>query len=193
MDNFKKTLNYITLFRNIGAFVPERYKDALAKREKDTYTYSHPKLNVSKKDFFTDTIKYVYDHDTIHLAVKHLEYPAYEYYKEDKAEVNCSRDLFFSLDENTRLLGVLEESYVLALERSQIPNNFNIEPKKSFDIALSKVCTSITSGWFREYAYDNYDKVQSMYNDSYVSKFKDGLELGIVKPIINDLTNNRMM
>lgn len=30
-------------------------------------------------------------------------------------------------------------------------------------MALTKVCTSITSGKFREYAWENFDKVVDMY------------------------------
>jgi hypothetical protein len=30
--------------------------------------------------------------------------------------------------------------------------------------ALDKVCTSITSGWFREFAWQNYDEVVKIYH-----------------------------
>lgn len=83
-----------------------------------------------------------------------------------------SKDKFFSCHPNVQLYGVLEEAYVLALERHQIPNNFKPDPKASFDIALEKICTSITSGWFREFAWENYYKVQELYSPNYVTKFK---------------------
>ena len=70
---------------------------------------------------------------------------------------------------------------VLALERHQIPNDFRPHPKKSFDMALMKVCTSITSGWFREWAWENYDQVQGLFNPAYVDWFKAGVEDGTVK------------
>ena len=99
------------------------------------------------------------------------EFPAYEYFKEDKSEVFCDKDLFFRLDEQTQLYAILEESYVLALERSQIPFKDKVDPKKSFDISLMKICTSITSGWFREFAWENYHKIQSLYDKTYVQRF----------------------
>jgi hypothetical protein len=154
-------------------------KDLLKERSKETYNYSLPKLNQSKQSFFTDSVPYQYDHDTIHLAVKHLDKPAYQYYIKDEAEVLCAKDKFFAQPEIVQLYGVLEESYVLALERSVIP--FGTDPKKAFNKALEKICTSITSGWFREYAWLNYDKVQGMYHESFVDKFQSALKYGTIK------------
>jgi hypothetical protein len=45
-----------------------------------------------------------------------------------------------------------------------------------------KCCTSIASGFWREYAYENYFKVLNLYSDSYLDRFKYGLQSGIVKP-----------
>lgn len=149
-----------------------KFKEFYDTRYKETYDYNHPNLNQNKQEFFTDEIPYVFDHDTdLHEAVKHLDKPAYRYYMQAGAEVMCDKEKFSNLSEFVRLLGVLEESYVLALERSVIP--YCTDPKKAFDIALEKVCTSITSGWFREFAWNNYYKVQSMYHESYVEKFKN--------------------
>ena len=180
---FKKTMTDIWTLRYYRAkFIPE-LADWYARREAETYTYKHPKLTVGKAEFFNPNESfYKYDHDTIHLAVKHLDKPAYEYYKPDTSEVHCSQDMFEALPMETRLLGVLEEAYVLALERSQIPNNFEIDRRRSFDIAIEKVCTSITSGWFREFAWEQYDNVVSRYDDNYVDKFQSALENGIIKP-----------
>ena len=171
-------------------------------REDETYTYLHPKLDVTKDQFFKgDGVQYVYDHDSIHLAVALTErtsmqrtggpnvpgklvsygkevtttYPAYTFYMKDGSEVMTSKEKFFSVPERIRLYGVYEESCVLALERSQIPYP-ETPPRKSFETALMKVCTSITSGWFREYAWENYDKVMALYEelgeDDYVRRFQ---------------------
>lgn len=184
---WKNVMDYHKM-KAVGAVVKEEYKPFLKAREKATYVYSHPKLNVSKKDFFKDdNIQYVYDHDSIHVAVKHLDRPAYTYYMVDGAEVQTSKKKFFEVDELVRLYGVLEESYVLALERSQIPHAGKLSPKNSFSIAISKVCTSITSGWFREYAYENIFKVLKMYSDDYVQRFEEGLNAGVVKPFTGEL------
>lgn len=152
-------------------------------REAESYDYAHPRLNVSSKDFFNgDGVQYVYDHDSIHEAVALYEVPvsaggvidwktrpAYTFYMKDGSEVMTSKEKFFSVHEDIRLYGVYEESCVLALERSQIPHGLGKEggpsARWSFEMALMKVCTSITSGWFREYAWENYQKVLDLYNE----------------------------
>lgn len=170
--HFLKTMLDIRELRAAGAEITPRYEEFFKRREAETYSYAHPKLNVSKDGFFTgDGVEYVYDHDSIHEAVKHLDRPAYLYYKHDDADVMCAKDKFFAADEMVRLYGVLEESYVLALERSQIPHHRKLTPRQSFEIALMKVCTSITSGWFREYAWENYELVDALYDDKYAQRF----------------------
>ena len=56
-------------------------------------------------------------------------------------------------------------------------------------MALMKVCTSITSGWFREYAWENYDKVLDLYNelgeDDYVQRFQRNAHL--LKPFKEEM------
>lgn len=155
----------------------------IKRREKETYTNSHPKLNVSKKDFFKESgeLKYTHDHDSIHLAVKHLEHPAYWYFKEDKAEVKCSRAKFDACDHQTKLYSGLEETYVLALERSQVPFP-GTDPKVSFDIAAAKICSSISSGWWRSWIYEHFHEWTALYDPNYVDRFKAGLAAGVVKP-----------
>src|SRR5271156_1591992 len=77
---WKTVADYHTL-KHIGAQVRPEYQAFLKLREAETYTYAHPKLNVSKDNFFKDdSIEYVYDHDTIHQSVAKFERPAYTYY-----------------------------------------------------------------------------------------------------------------
>jgi hypothetical protein len=122
-------------------------------------------------------------HDDIHEAVKHLDHPAYTYYMTSDEDVHCSKDRFFDLNEHTKLLGVLEEAYVLSLERSIIPFGLQSfeQRQESFIYALEKVCTSITSGWFREYAWENYAKVRKLYSQEYVDRFYHSLAEGKVR------------
>jgi hypothetical protein len=175
--HFLKTMVDIKRMRKLGAKIRPEHVEFFKLREKSTYTYNHPNLNVTKETFFNgDNVNYIYDHDSIHEAVKHLDKPAYNYYKPDAKEVFCDKDLFFSVDEKIRLYGVLEEVYVLALERSQIPYGDVVSPKRSFNIALMKLATSISSGWFREFAWENYDKVQELYDENYVTKFAIALK-----------------
>lgn len=178
--HFLKTMRDIQAMRKLGAEIPDTAW--FKARERATYAYQHPKLNITKDAFFTgDGVQYQYDHDTIHLAMAHKDKPAYKFYQPEDSQVNVAKSLFFGVPEEICLLGVLEESYVLALERSQIPYPAS-PPKKSFDMALMKVCTSITSGWFREYAWEHYDQVQALYEDCYVERFWLAVTSGVVKP-----------
>lgn len=179
--HFFKTMQDIHALRKLGAKIPPELEPVLKKREKETYTYAHPKLNVSKDTFFTDEVGYIYDHDSIHEAIALLGKPAYTNYIVEGAEVLTSKEKFFAQEEVTKLLGVYEETCVLALERSQVPFNFTIEPEKSFVFALQKVCTSITSGWFREYAWENFYTVMRMYEKfgktDYIQRFKNNQDM----------------
>lgn len=183
--HFFKTMNDIHYMRSLGAKIPVELEDVFKLREKETYDYSHPNLDVKSKDFFKgDEVPYVYDHDTIHEAVAVLGVPAYKSYMKDDSEVMTSKEKFFEVEEHIRLLGVYEESCVLALERSQIPFNFEIPARQSFVMALSKVCTSITSGWFREYAWENFGTVMRFYDKmgetDYIERFH--MNQHLVKP-----------
>lgn len=186
--HFLKTLNDIRLLQDIGAQMPVSSINPLFKdREKSTYVNKLPNLNVKAGEFFNpNTVQYKYDHDSIHRAVALYDKPAYLYYKHPDKEVFCSEELFFAQTQEIRLAGVYEEACVLALERSMIPFDFKPNPHKAFTMALEKVATSITSGWFREYAYRNYYKVLKFYNDHgrdlYVQRFHKGLEAGIILP-----------
>lgn len=191
--HFLKTMSDIKYLRGLGVELDAWLQSVLPQREAESYTYKHPKLNVSSKDFFNgDGVNYVYDHDSIHLAVAlyvdkgGLPKPAYTYYMKDGSEVMTSKEKFFAAtNERIRLYGVYEESCVLALERSQIPHGLGKEggptARWSFEMALMKVCTSITSGWFREYAWENYQKVLDLYNElgenDYIERFNNNQHL----------------
>lgn len=180
--HFLKTMEDILFLRRQGCIIQPEWEEFFYHRCKDTYTNALPKLNQSKADFFDNSTSiYTLDHDSIHEAVKHLDKPAYEFFKPDQNEVMCSKDLFFSQSEEVRLLAGLEESYVLSIERSIHPYP-NVKRKWAFDTALMKLCTSISSGWFREFCWENYWKIQNMYNAEYVDRFYAALEAGQIKP-----------
>ena len=184
--HFIKTMNHIHLMREYGADILEYYREWYKKREKETYDYGHPDLTVKKQDFFQEETFYKYDHDTVHEAIKLSEIPAYKRILESGYDVKCSKVKFDALSYEHKMLCVVEESYTLALERMMIPNDFTPNPRLAFDIALMKVCTSITSGWFRTYAWEHYYDASRMYSDSYVDKFKSALDAGKVRLFSHD-------
>lgn len=192
--HFLKTMRDIQYLRKRGAVIQPEHQAFYEDRMKDTYAYKHPKLDVDKATFFDAVatgVEYTYDHDSIHEAVRTLPVPAYTLFKVPGEQVKCSEELFYQCDENVRLRAVMEEAMVLAIERSLVPFPGGKTPKEAFDLALMKVCTSITSGWFREYAWENYDKVvalQAEYSD-YFEQFEKGIDNGIVKPYTGSTYN----
>ena len=181
---FYKTLGDYHLMKLHGAKVRPEYKEFLALREKETYIYAHPSLLKDKKMFFADDqIKYIYDHDSIHEAVKTLDKPAYLYFKKDDYEVNCDRNKFEALDISIKIAAVHEEASVLALERSLIPLPGVLSPEQAWRLAYSKVASSITSGWFREFAYENALQILKTYPRDFFLKFEEGVKKGLVKKL----------
>lgn len=184
--HFLKTMRDIQHLKSLGYKVPKLLSDWLKDRKRETYNYKHPKLEggVTKTDFFKDDgIRYVYDHDSIHEHVKKLHQPAYRFFQPEGEQVGTSKEEFFAQSREVQLLAVLEESYVLSLERSIVPFDlFDDEEKcrQAFLMALSKVCTSITSGWFRKFAWDNYDAVLELYDIEYVYRFQAATLAGSV-------------
>ena len=180
--HFWKTAADYHAMKLAGAIIRTEYKDFLKLREKETYTYSHPKLNVSKDEFFqNDGIQYVWNHDDIHKSVAIGDRPAYTYYLKDGAQVDCDKDKFFSLPQEIRLNGVIEEAAVLAIERSLVPHPGVKTPKEAWTFALAKVCSSITSGWFREFGYEHLPEIIKMYPEKYWEKFQNDVTSGKVK------------
>lgn len=181
--HFWKTVIDYHMMKRAGAVVRPEYRGFLRQREAETYTYKHPKLNVKKDDFFQDDgIQYVWDHDDIHKSVARGERPAYTYYMKDGEQVACDKQKFFALPQEVRLNGVVEEAAVLAIERSLVPHPGIWTPEYAWKFALSKVCSSITSGWFREFGYEHLPEITRMYPTGYWEKFQADVADGKVKP-----------
>jgi hypothetical protein len=182
--SFNKTMDDIHALRALGCSIPGSISNWYKDRVKATYDYKHPSLKRSKENFFkNDGVNYIYDHDSIHEAVAIDDRPAFELVREEGADIFCSKEKFFSMPIEVQLSTVLEEAYVLALERSLIPYDFTPDPKAAFLIALEKICTSIASGWWREFAWENYNKLVSLYDDGeYVYCFNDALKNGLIRP-----------
>lgn len=159
----------------------------LRRQETINRSKKNPNLNVTKDEFFdTKGVIQVFDHDSIHEAVAIEDSPAYTNMLD--GEVKCSRDKWDNMTVIQKDNCVLEESAVLALERAIIPSMYlGKEPapiQESFMYAMYKVCTTITSGWFRDYAIDRYFTLNNCnYSYQFVDKFISGMKSGIVKKL----------
>lgn len=136
-----------------------------------------PKLKgTTKEEFFDDfVVKYV-EHDAIHQMVAHKEFPMYHYMQKDHTLVECHKELWEEFSHEDKLHCVMEECYVIALERHIIPtlkgDRVGLNYHDAFKWALMRVCTTLCSGWFREYAIDHYFEVLNSYNKEYYKLLK---------------------
>lgn len=132
---------------------------------KAAYPQGNPKLNKSNDEFFDDPVKKVYDHDFLHELYAYEDRPMFEKLKrpEQFDLAWCARDLWEELTLEQKLQCVAEETYVIATERFMVPNNWDFATKRAYYHALKKVCTTLTSGWFRDFAIDNFPEVYDLY------------------------------
>jgi len=147
-----------------------------------------PSLKKSTMNFFGQSdgyVKYFYIHDDIHRVMAHYDKPVYEDMQVDESSAWCEKDMWDNFTFEKKAKCVLEESYVISLERKIIPmlNGCGqiISSKKAFDWAIMRICTTLCSGWFRQFATDNYIEIVKYYNPDYVKKFLKSETDGLIK------------
>lgn len=145
------------------------YENALLKNRtqltKEKYGHRAPSLNKTNEEFFDDFVTKYYIHDDLHKVVAYYDEPIYERLKNDSSLAKCEKDLWNQLSHEDKVKCVREECYVIALERYIIPFKEKGERYMPSHIAFNKaqerVCTTLTSGWFRDFAIDNWSEIRS--------------------------------
>ena len=144
-----------------------------------------PSLNKTVSEFFGQSKDYVKSyvvHDDIHKIMAHYDKPLYEMMQVDKNLAKCDKDTWnlFTFEDKCRC--VLEEAYVIALERKILPMLFGggrgYTSEEALDWALMRICTTLCSGWFRQFATNNYYNIKKLVNKNYVEKFLTEYENG---------------
>lgn len=153
------------------------------------YKQRTPKLNVSTEDFFSSklNVPHYFVHDDIHEVMAHNDEPIYKKMQPDSSSAWCAKDLFLQLSYDYQLQSVQEEAYVIALERYIIPqygDNWS-NYKESYLKALKRICTTLTSGWFREFAIENYNECVKRYDENFVLRFNEAVESGRIRKLEN--------
>lgn len=149
-----------------------------------------PSLKKSTSKFFDQSegyVKYFYVHDDIHQVMSHYDRPIYEDMQTNSESAWCQKDLWENFTFEKKAKCVLEEAYVIALERKIIPmlNGIGdvVSSKKALEWSLMRICTTLCSGWFRQFATDNYIKISEYINYQYVQKFLEAEQMGKIKKI----------
>lgn len=152
------------------------YYEMRSNEAKMRYKQRTPNLNVTTEDFFSSKlpVESYFVHDDIHRIMAHYDRPVFEMMQRDSSKAWCEKDMFFALPYLYQIRCVQEEAYVIALERYIIPQ-YGEDCNDHFACyqkAVKRICTTLTSGWFREFAIENYPKVISEYNKDFVSVFE---------------------
>jgi hypothetical protein len=173
---------YLEPYRNMyddidREFLHNRIQMTVAK-----FPQFQPNLNQSVESFFSDAVVKKYSHDYLHELMAYEESPMYTKLQRDDSLAWCNQDLWYNLTYEQKLRCVAEEVYVIATERFLVLNDWNCPRKLAYMKSLQKVCTTLCSGWFRDFAIDNYPKIIELYDRS---KF-DSVEAILTKETKND-------
>lgn len=152
-------------------FLEERIK-----LTKEQFHRGNPNLMQSKEDFFNDAVVKKYDHDYLHELFAYYDKPLYTKLLRQEGVAWCEKDKWDLLSHQDKLKCMAEEVQVIAAERFMIPKNWDYPSKLAYMKALEKVCTTLCSGWFRDYAIDHYPEALEMYNKKKFEQVKLILE-----------------
>lgn len=145
-----------------------------------------PSLAMSNSDFFRQSriaVKQIYPHDAYHWAIAYEDRPMFSRLKRERGSARCERHLFDAMSEIQRLRCVREETMAIALERYIVPGQLT-DAAEAYLAALERVSTTLTSGWFREFAIDNYPLLKTPDID-YVARFRERLAWALTQAEIS--------
>jgi hypothetical protein len=179
--NLKSKFGNLKKDQRIEEYYQLRFNEAKERNKQRT-----PKLNVTTEDFFSSklAVPSYFVHDHIHERMAHDNVPMYTKMQPDPSMAWCSKDMFFQLSHLEQVQCVQEEAYVIALERYIIPQHGD-NCNDYFDCykrALKRICTTLTSGWFRDFAIENYNQAVWRYNPEFVKNFVKDIEEGRIIP-----------
>ena len=142
-----------------------------------------PSLKKSNDSFFNDKVVKYYVHDDIHYATCYGEEPIYEKlkHKDKRDDAWCERDLWDELSHEDKVRCVREEGFTIALERKIIPHRKagrHYSVKMAFDHAISRICTTLCGGKFRDFAIDNWPEIMN-HDYDFVGKFDLAVTKGL--------------
>lgn len=142
-------------------------KDYLKRRTAATmqmFPQGHPKLNQTVEKFFDDAVTKKYNHDDLHILYAHHDKPLYTYMQSNPELAWCEKDKWDSFSFDDKIKCVQEEAYVIATERFLVPSGWNYPERLAYFNAVKKICTTLCSGWFRDFAIDNHQLICSSFD-----------------------------
>ena len=139
---------------------------------KKEFPQGNPSLMKNKQDFFDDYVSKIYDHDYLHELISYYDKPIYTKLLRNNELVWCEKDKWDLLSYEDKCKCVAEETFVIAIERFLVPKNWKYPYKLAYIKSLDKVCTTLCSGWFRDFAIDNYPQIFQLFNENKINLVK---------------------
>jgi hypothetical protein len=142
-------------------------------------------LNRYNKDFLDEeklSIPVFVDHDLLHEMLAYGPKPIQDLIRPDPTKALCSPRMFFiELTPEQRLQCVKEEGLIIAMERKILPR-FEKHHQKAYFYSIKRICTSLTRGWFRTFAVDNWPVVWKLDRDlmPLVKKIREDYEKNMI-------------
>jgi hypothetical protein len=190
-DWHKHIVDYHFLKARVDAASITAEQHAAGRQRLSEWRAQHPEdkgsgsLRIPNADFFANTraaLIRAYPHDDLHRATCYGEHPLYQQLKDDPAQAYVSARRFAAISHLERIRLTREETYAIALERIVIPSIELGRPwnaQQAFQHALRRICTNLTTGWFRDFALENYPEV-CRYDTDFVGRFLEALSRGKV-------------
>ena len=141
----------------------ERTKQTLQK-----FPQQGPNLKKTVEEFFDDAVVKKYSHDWLHELYAFEDKPMYTKMQTNPELAWCDKQLWDNFTHEQKIHTVQEETYVIATERFLVPKEFKYPAKLAYNKALNKVCTTLCSNWFRDFAIDNYPEILEKFDESKV-------------------------
>jgi len=174
----KHITHYHKYLKEFTQYYTDNDRRILAERTAMTmkeYPQGNPNLMQSKEDFFDDAVAKKFDHDYLHELYAHYDKPLYTRLLRQANLAWCEESKWLQLSHEDKLKCIQEEVYVIATERYLVRNDWKYPAKKAYMQALQKVCTTLCSGWFRDYSIDYYPELVQGFDESKVEKVKQVL------------------
>lgn len=155
--SWHKHMSDLVAMKQVGARLDLPLHDLLYSVWEPLHGAKRVNLNMDKSEFFSDAVRRVYDHDSIHESVAYGDVPVYDSLLVDGEQVAMNMAAIKALPFERQIMLYREEVYATALERFVIPSDYTISPRLAYSMALQKTITSLTKGWSARFMVENYE------------------------------------
>lgn len=166
--SWNKHRHDLVMMKRAGAKIDDSLYKLLYKVWEGLHGKKVMNLDQEAADFFSDAVRRVYDHDSLHYSVAYGDRPMYEEVLKDGQEINMDMAKIKSMPHEWIVNLFREEVYATALERIVIPRNYRVSAGYAYQWALRRTVTSLTKGWSSRFIIDNIEEFT--HPDDYVGR-----------------------